>query len=71
MLLAALVVTVGDMQTDDFLALADRAVFLEKGSVRFRGTAQELTEQGDLAAAIAGEAWQLGYDRLHGVRIVF
>jgi ABC-type branched-subunit amino acid transport system ATPase component len=34
------------------LSLADRAVFLEKGSVRFRGTAQELTDQGDLAAAV-------------------
>ena len=34
------------------LSLADRAVFLEKGAVRFRGTAQELTEQGDLAAAV-------------------
>ncbi len=34
------------------LSLADRAVFLEKGSVRFEGTAQELTEQGDLAAAV-------------------
>ncbi len=34
------------------LSLADRAVFLEKGSVRFEGTAEELTEQGDLAAAV-------------------
>ena len=34
------------------LSLADRAVFLEKGAVRFVGTAQELTEQGDLAAAV-------------------
>ena len=34
------------------LSLADRAVFLEKGAVRFVGSAQELTEQGDLAAAV-------------------
>ena len=34
------------------LAVADRAVFLEKGQVRFSGPAQELLERGDLARAV-------------------
>ena len=34
------------------LAIADRAVFLEKGQVRFEGAAQELLERGDLARAV-------------------
>ena len=34
------------------LAIADRAVFLEKGRVRFEGPAQELAERGDLARAV-------------------
>ena len=34
------------------LALADRAVFMEKGQVRFEGPAQELVERGDLARAV-------------------
>ena len=34
------------------LALADRAVFMEKGEVRFQGAAQELAERDDLARAV-------------------
>jgi ABC-type branched-subunit amino acid transport system ATPase component len=34
------------------LAVADRAVFLEKGEVRFEGPAQELLERDDLARAV-------------------
>ena len=34
------------------LAIADRAVFLEKGQVRFEGPAQELAERDDLARAV-------------------
>ncbi|HEY4378172.1 MAG TPA: ATP-binding protein, partial [Acidimicrobiales bacterium] len=34
------------------LAVADRAVFLEKGQVRFEGPAQELADRGDLARAV-------------------
>jgi ABC-type branched-subunit amino acid transport system ATPase component/predicted MFS family arabinose efflux permease len=34
------------------LAIADRAVFMEKGQVRFEGPAQELAERGDLARAV-------------------
>ena len=34
------------------LAIADRAVFLEKGQVRFEGPPQELIERDDLARAV-------------------
>ena len=34
------------------LAIADRAVFLEKGQVRFEGPAHELAERDDLARAV-------------------
>jgi ABC-type branched-subunit amino acid transport system ATPase component/predicted MFS family arabinose efflux permease len=34
------------------LALADRAVFMEKGRVRFEGSAQELVERDDLVRAV-------------------
>lgn len=34
------------------LAMADRAVFMEKGQVRFEGPAQELAERDDLARAV-------------------
>lgn len=34
------------------LAIADRAVFMEKGRVRFEGDAQELAERDDLARAV-------------------
>ncbi len=34
------------------LAIADRAVFMEKGQVRFEGQAQELLERDDLARAV-------------------
>jgi ABC-type branched-subunit amino acid transport system ATPase component len=34
------------------LAMADRAVFLEKGQVRFEGIARELLERDDLARAV-------------------
>ena len=34
------------------LAFADRAIFMEKGIVRFEGPAQELLERDDLARAV-------------------
>ncbi len=34
------------------LAVSDRAIFLEKGQVRFEGSAQELAERDDLARAV-------------------
>jgi len=34
------------------LAIADRAIFLEKGQVRFEGPASELAERDDLARAV-------------------
>lgn len=34
------------------LAVSDRAIFLEKGEVRFEGSAQELAERDDLARAV-------------------
>ena len=34
------------------LAVADRAIFLEKGQIRFEGPAQELAERDDLARAV-------------------
>ena len=34
------------------LAIADRAVFLEKGQVRFEGDGTELLERDDLARAV-------------------
>jgi ABC-type branched-subunit amino acid transport system ATPase component/MFS family permease len=34
------------------LAVSDRAIFLEKGSVRFEGSARELAERDDLARAV-------------------
>ena len=34
------------------LAVADRAIFLEKGGVRFEGLAQDLIERDDLARAV-------------------
>jgi ABC-type branched-subunit amino acid transport system ATPase component len=34
------------------LALADRAIFLEKGRVRFEGPARDLLERDDLARAV-------------------
>ena len=34
------------------LAFADRAIFMEKGQVRFEGSAQELAERDDLARAV-------------------
>jgi ABC-type branched-subunit amino acid transport system ATPase component len=34
------------------LAIADRAVFLEKGQVRFEGATSELAERDDLARAV-------------------
>jgi ABC-type branched-subunit amino acid transport system ATPase component len=34
------------------LSIADRAVFLEKGQVRFEGPATELAERDDLARAV-------------------
>ncbi len=34
------------------LSIADRAIFLEKGQIRFEGSAQELLERDDLARAV-------------------
>jgi ABC-type branched-subunit amino acid transport system ATPase component len=34
------------------LAVADRAIFMERGRVRFEGPAQELLERGDLLRAV-------------------
>ena len=34
------------------LAICDRAIFLEKGEVKFEGDAQELMERDDLARAV-------------------
>jgi ABC-type branched-subunit amino acid transport system ATPase component len=34
------------------LSVADRAIFLEKGTVRFEGPAQQLLERDDLARAV-------------------
>ena len=34
------------------LAIADRAIFLEKGQIRFEGAASELAERDDLARAV-------------------
>jgi ABC-type branched-subunit amino acid transport system ATPase component len=34
------------------LTLADRAIFMEKGHVRFQGPAAELLERGDLVRAV-------------------
>jgi len=34
------------------LAIADRAIFLEKGQIRFEGSASELAERDDLARAV-------------------
>ena len=34
------------------LSIADRAIFLEKGEVRFEGPAQDLLERDDLARAV-------------------
>lgn len=34
------------------VAIADRAVFMEKGQVRFQGPAQELLERDDLVRAV-------------------
>ena len=34
------------------LAIADRAVFMEKGRIRFEGPAAELLERDDLARAV-------------------
>ena len=34
------------------LAISDRAIFLEKGEVKFEGSAQELLDRDDLARAV-------------------
>jgi ABC-type branched-subunit amino acid transport system ATPase component len=34
------------------LSVADRAIFLEKGQIRFEGPAHELAERDDLARAV-------------------
>jgi ABC-type branched-subunit amino acid transport system ATPase component len=34
------------------LSIADRAVFMEKGEIKFEGPARELAERGDLVRAV-------------------
>ena len=34
------------------LAISDRAIFMEKGQIRFEGPAEELAERDDLARAV-------------------
>jgi ABC-type branched-subunit amino acid transport system ATPase component/predicted MFS family arabinose efflux permease len=47
-----LTIVVVEQSLNVALAIADRAVFMEKGRVRFEGPAQELAERGDLARAV-------------------
>ena len=41
-----------EQSLDVALRIADRAVFMEKGAVRFEGPASELAERDDLARAV-------------------
>ncbi|UGQ11747.1 MFS transporter [Yinghuangia sp. ASG 101] len=47
-----LTIVVVEQSLNIALAIADRAVFLEKGQVRFEGPARELAERDDLARAV-------------------
>jgi ABC-type branched-subunit amino acid transport system ATPase component/predicted MFS family arabinose efflux permease len=47
-----LTIVVVEQSLNVALSIADRAVFLEKGQVRFEGNAAELLERGDLARAV-------------------
>jgi ABC-type branched-subunit amino acid transport system ATPase component/predicted MFS family arabinose efflux permease len=47
-----LTIVVVEQSLNIALAIADRAVFLEKGQVRFQGPARELAERDDLARAV-------------------
>jgi ABC-type branched-subunit amino acid transport system ATPase component len=47
-----LTIVVVEQSLNVALAIADRAVFMEKGRVRFEGPARELAERGDLARAV-------------------
>ena len=44
--------TTAEQSLNVALSVADRAIFLEKGQVRFEGPAQELLERDDLARAV-------------------
>ena len=49
---AGLTMVIVEQSLNVALAISDRAVFMEKGRVRFKGAAQELAERGDLARAV-------------------
>ena len=51
-------------------AIAERAVFLEKGQVRFEGATAELMERDDLARAVflGGEVTDMDLPRVHPAR---
>jgi len=49
---AGLTMVIVEQSLNVALAFADRAVFLEKGHVRFEGPAKELAERGDLVRAV-------------------
>ena len=47
-----LTMVIVEQSLDVALAIADRAIFMEKGQVRFDGPARELAERDDLARAV-------------------
>jgi ABC-type branched-subunit amino acid transport system ATPase component len=49
---AGTTVVLVEQSLDVAASLTDRAVFMEKGAVRFDGAATELLERGDLARAV-------------------
>jgi ABC-type branched-subunit amino acid transport system ATPase component len=49
---AGLTMVIVEQSLNVALAVADRAVFMEKGTVRFEGTARDLAERDDLARAV-------------------
>ena len=49
---AGLTMVIVEQSVNVALAVADRAVFMERGHVRFEGPAQELLERGDLLRAV-------------------
>ena len=49
---AGMTIVVVEQSINVALAIADRAVFMEKGQVRFEGSAQELLERDDLVRAV-------------------
>ncbi len=49
---AGMTIVIVEQSLNVALSIADRAVFMEKGHVRFTGSAQELAERDDLARAV-------------------